>query len=504
MDIPLHFPLGKPVAITLPRCYDGEAEALCALLDAGAPVIHIRKPDAPAAQVEALLRQLRDAGADMTRLTLHHDAALARRYGLGGIHLREGALREWLRQHPDKRHATAQGASAPDVQKTQTQQTQQGNDTYTPRLSAPAHSWEEAARLAPLCDYVTLSPLFDSVSKPGYLAGIDPADACRRLRLRTDETAKPIPTAIPTELPVSGPGSRIIALGGITPDNISVARAAAFDGAAVIGAVWTTEWLGTGPQPVPKNSDRTPSPGNRPPAGTPSHDISRIDLTATLSNYQRLTRRWQAAGGTLQFISDGDPAAAEAFLQGGGRWVQLRMKDTPAEGIIARGREILALCRRYDALLIVNDDPRLAKAIGADGVHLGQNDTPPDEARIILGRQAIIGCTANTFAHIARIAQSSADYIGLGPFRYTTTKKNLSPILGEEGYRRILRQMARAGIRLPVAAIGGITEEDVPQVMACGVNGIALSGAISRAGDIAAATARFTELVAAHRTIVTP
>lgn len=114
--------------------------------------------------------------------------------------------------------------------------------------------------------------------------------------------------------------------------------------------------------------------------------------------------------------------------------MQLRMKDTPAEGIIARGREILALCRRYDALLIVNDDPRLAKAIGADGVHLGQNDTPPDEARIILGRQAIIGCTANTFAHIARIAQSSADYIGLGPFRYTTTKKNLSPILGEEGY----------------------------------------------------------------------
>ena len=64
--------------------------------------------------------------------------------------------------------------------------------------------------------------------------------------------------------------------------------------------------------------------------------------------------------------------------------------------------------------------------------------------------------------------------------------------------------MARAGIRLPVAAIGGITEEDVPQVMACGVNGIALSGAISRAGEIAAATARFTELVAAHRTIVTP
>lgn len=224
MDTPLHFPLGKPVAITLPRCYDGEAEALCALLDAGAPVIHIRKPDAPAAQVEALLRQLRDAGADMTRLTLHHDAALARRYGLGG--------HPPARRGPARVAAAASGQTARDSagsirterSKTQTQQTQQGNDTYTPRLSAPAHSWEEAARLAPLCDYVTLSPLFDSVSKPGYLAGIDPADACRRLRLRTDETAKPIPTAIPTELPVSGPGSRIIALGGITPDNISVAR----------------------------------------------------------------------------------------------------------------------------------------------------------------------------------------------------------------------------------------------------------------------------------------
>ncbi|MFQ8804988.1 MAG: hypothetical protein ACLR8Y_07735 [Alistipes indistinctus] len=112
------------------------------------------------------------------------------------------------------------------------------------------------------------------MSKPGYLAGIDPADACRRLRLRTDETAKPIPTAIPTELPVSGPGSRIIALGGITPDNISVARAAAFDGAAVIGAVWTTEWLGTGPQPDPKvptgRHPRKPPPPALRPATSPA------------------------------------------------------------------------------------------------------------------------------------------------------------------------------------------------------------------------------------------
>ena len=232
--------------------------------------------------------------------------------------------------------------------------------------------------------------------------------------------------------------------------------------------------------------------------------------TSTIAEDAELAAQCAANGVRVCFVpgaltSDEAPNDFDVSLRQRRRWcsgimdVAVRM-DAPLVSALRGSAPLRAL----DALLIVNDDPRLAKAIGADGVHLGQNDTPPDEARIILGRQAIIGCTANTFAHIARIAQSSADYIGLGPFRYTTTKKNLSPILGEEGYRRILRQMARAGIRLPVAAIGGITEEDVPQVMACGVNGIALSGAISRAGDIAAATARFTELVAAHRTIVTP
>ena len=211
----------------------------------------------------------------------------------------------------------------------------------------------------------------------------------------------------------------------------------------------------------------------------------------------------------LQFITHhtdryDEIAGTRAVLEGGCRWVQLRMKDTPAEEVLRIGREIEKLCREYGAKFILDDHVELVRELNADGVHLGKLDMPVAEARRLLGPEYLIGATANTFEDIERGAGQGADYIGLGPFRYTTTKKNLSPILGEEGYRRILRQMARAGIRLPVAAIGGITEEDVPQVMACGVNGIALSGAISRAGDIAAATARFTELVAAHRTIVTP
>ena len=206
----------------------------------------------------------------------------------------------------------------------------------------------------------------------------------------------------------------------------------------------------------------------------------------------------------LQFISDGNLATVEAYLKGGGRWVQLRMKETPAETIITRGKTLLPLCHQYGALLIVNDDPQLAAAIGADGVHLGQSDMAPDDARKLLGERAIIGCTANTFEQIQKIAHSSADYIGLGPFRYTTTKKNLAPLLGVEGYTRIMQQMAEAGIRLPLVAIGGITVEDVPQIMACGVNGLAISGSISHAADVTFITAQFVTKIAQHRTVIMP
>ena len=152
----------------------------------------------------------------------------------------------------------------------------------------------------------------------------------------------------------------------------------------------------------------------------------------------------------------------------------------------------------------MNDDPQLAAAIGADGVHLGQSDMAPDDARKLLGERAIIGCTANTFEQIQKIAQSSADYIGLGPFRYTTTKKNLAPLLGVEGYTRIMQQMAEAGIWLPLVAIGGITLEDVPQIMACGVNGLAISGSISHAADVTSTTAQFVTKIAQHRTVIMP
>ena len=139
------------------------------------------------------------------------------------------------------------------------------------------------------------------------------------------------------------------------------------------------------------------------------------------------------------------------------------------------------LCDRYEATLILDDVVRMVPVIGADGVHLGKQDMPVDEARKLLGPDKIIGGTANTFEDVERLAQQGANYIGCGPFRFTTTKKNLSPLLGLEGYAAILEQMRQKQIDLPLIAIGGITVEDVPDLVELGVSGIAISGAILEA-----------------------
>lgn len=202
----------------------------------------------------------------------------------------------------------------------------------------------------------------------------------------------------------------------------------------------------------------------------------------------------------LQYISHFTPQISYAegirmALEGGCRWIQLRMKDAPAEEIIACAEEVLPLCRRHGAKFLLDDHVELVRQLGADGVHLGKNDMPVDEARKILGPDIIIGGTANTIEDIIRLHKQGADYIGCGPFRFTTTKKNLSPILGLDGYKRIVLKMKELGIDLPIVAIGGITVEDIPAVMGTGVSGIALSGAILGAPDPVEMTARIIETI---------
>lgn len=170
-------------------------------------------------------------------------------------------------------------------------------------------------------------------------------------------------------------------------------------------------------------------------------------------------------------------------LAGGCRWVQLRIKDISDAELKPIALEAQQLCREASATFIIDDHVELVKEIHADGVHLGLHDMPIAEARQLLGPDYIIGGTANTFADVAHHYQAGANYIGCGPFRYTTTKKNLSPILGLEGYEAIVKQMKEQHIDLPIVAIGGITAEDIPSIMQTGVTGIALSGTVLRAKD---------------------
>ena len=180
--------------------------------------------------------------------------------------------------------------------------------------------------------------------------------------------------------------------------------------------------------------------------------------------------------------------SARMALEGGCRWIQLRMKNASREEWLQTGAEVEALCRRYGATFIIDDHVDIVKILNADGVHLGKNDMPIDEARRILGPGHIIGGTANTIEDVEMHARRGADYIGCGPYRFTTTKERLAPVLGTEGYRKIMAGMKSRGLRLPVVAIGGITRNDIPQLLQTGIDGIALSGTILRAADPAEET----------------
>lgn len=203
---------------------------------------------------------------------------------------------------------------------------------------------------------------------------------------------------------------------------------------------------------------------------------------------------------SLQFISDATNTmshldAISAALEGGCRWIQLRMKDAADDEVRTVARQALALCRKHNAIFIIDDRTDIVKEVGADGVHLGKNDMPIKEARNLLSEHAIIGGTANTIDDIRRLWKDGADYIGCGPFRYTTTKKNLAPVIGLDGYRCISQAMRDEGITLPVVAIGGITKDDVADIMQAGMNGIAISGAVTKAENPADEMKRLKQLV---------
>jgi thiamine-phosphate pyrophosphorylase len=187
----------------------------------------------------------------------------------------------------------------------------------------------------------------------------------------------------------------------------------------------------------------------------------------------------------IQYISQGC-TATEQFnniqqaLDAGCSWIQLRFKNAATHELIPLTEKVRLLCKNYAATFILNDDVQLAKQLDADGVHLGLSDTAIADARIILGKEKIIGGTANTLSDVWQRVQEGCDYIGLGPLRFTTTKEKLSPVIGITGYRHILNELKKEEVEIPVYAIGGVTPEDVQELTACGVYGIAASGIITQ------------------------
>ena len=161
--------------------------------------------------------------------------------------------------------------------------------------------------------------------------------------------------------------------------------------------------------------------------------------------------------------------------------IELRMKNVPWETFLATARETLALCRGYGVPLLINDRVDIALIIGADGVHLGQGDMSPVEARRLLGVHALIGLTCNTATDLASARTLPIDYVGIGPFRFTTTKQKLAPILGLEGYRALQLY----AYPLPAYAIGSVRPDDIPDLYALGLYGVAMSSSLIHAARTA-------------------
>jgi thiamine-phosphate pyrophosphorylase len=187
----------------------------------------------------------------------------------------------------------------------------------------------------------------------------------------------------------------------------------------------------------------------------------------------------------LQYISQGFTIEDQELnirkaLDHGIKWIQVRWKNAPENEFIKLCEISKKLCSDNQTVCIINDHVQIAKDIDADGVHLGLKDTSIEIARLVLGKNKIIGGTANTISDVLQRMNEPCDYIGLGPLRFTSTKEQLSPILGFEGYEKIIHDLKEKSLKMPkIFAIGGVVLEDVQRLQEIGIYGAAVSGQIT-------------------------
>ncbi|MFR9602747.1 MAG: thiamine phosphate synthase [Rikenellaceae bacterium] len=402
----------KVIVITQPHDVEDEKNLIIAALEAGACRVHIRKPSWSRQQYLDLVGSIPQEF--WGRITLHDHFDLCAEFVDVGL------------------QANGRNPQLPPL--------------FEGVTSCSCHSIEEL-KGAQKFDYVTLSPIYDSISKGGYLAAFS----------RTEITAAK------REGLISG---RVVAMGGITPDLIPELHDMGFGGVALLGYVWQDETVEGVSRRVQK-----------------AVKMARMSETFSL---QYITHRNEKLN---------DIEGAQAAIDGGCRWVQLRMKGFSDDEFVCNGHTLREVCHKAGATFLLNDRVELVGECGADGVHIGKGDMTPIEARAILGEGAIIGGTANSCDDIDYLVAQGVDYIGLGPFRFTTTKEKLSPTLGLDGYTRVVEHCRQRGYRTPIVAIGGITTADIAPIMERGVDGIALSGTILNAEDSVATTSDIVKIL---------
>ncbi len=193
----------------------------------------------------------------------------------------------------------------------------------------------------------------------------------------------------------------------------------------------------------------------------------------TLRLYAVTDRAW-LHGRTLE-------RQVEQAILGGATIVQLREKTLTGGALLTQAQVLCALCRRYGVPFLVNDDVALALAVGADGVHVGQEDMAAEQARALLGPDKILGVSAHNVAQAVAAQRAGADYLGCGAAFVTGTKTDARPIPRET------LQAVTASVSIPVVAIGGITGDNLPLLQGCGLAGVAVVSALFAREDVQAA-----------------
>lgn len=176
--------------------------------------------------------------------------------------------------------------------------------------------------------------------------------------------------------------------------------------------------------------------------------------------------------GALQSSGCGIVDAARFLLQGGMRILQIRHKDHWSRALFAEAAEVARLCREQNAMLVVNDRADMAILLDA-GLHVGQDDLPPSEARRLIGPEKLLGFSTHNLAQLREAGKEPVDYIAVGPVFTTVSKKNPDPVIGVEGVREW-----RGEVSHPLVAIGGINRLNAPGVLAAGADTLAVIGDI--------------------------